>query len=152
LIETGFNMVFRNITWLESCTFLQYCTQCMVVLSDGTYCPRVLHFCILYGQCPLQISFSSVFLLHYVRSYESCLWPSVGGVAVYNEQTKSISFHFEHHIWRNVKLFHHPQLSHWREVHSLLNGSNEIVCCRTAQMYWNLCLVCALRHVWQFLM
>ena len=47
-------MVFRNITWLKSCTFLQYCMQCMVVLTDGSYCPRVLSFCILYGHCPLQ--------------------------------------------------------------------------------------------------
>ena len=167
-MEPGLNVVFRNITWLESCTFLHYCMQCMVVLSDCSSCPGVVRFCALYGQCTLQNCYISVFVSHYVTSYELCLWPSVVGVAVYNEHTKGISLHCEHHICRNVKLFHNPQFFNGRFVHSLLNDSNGIVCyfvywknafiidkcvaCyRTAQMCWSLCLVCALRCVWKLL-
>ena len=101
--------------------------QCMVVLSDGSYCSGVVSFCVLYGHSPLQNCYVSA-LCNIMPQvvYPACDLLSVELLSTKSKQ-ESISFYCEPHICRNVKLFHQPQLLHGREVHSLLIGSNVIV-------------------------
>ena len=57
------------------------------VVSDSSYCPRVVSFHIVSAQGLLQLCFGRVCVLR-ATSYLSCLWPSVGGVAEFIQPTR----------------------------------------------------------------